>query len=220
MKIEKTCETCGKKWMVYQSHSMRKFCSYLCAGIAKRRDKIKKCVVCGGEFHTDSTTRRKITCSIECFGKLTSERNKKAGTNPIQYRDESKWLASLQTEENRLRNSKLHLGAVRSSPLAKRFAKTHWRASHFWVKSPLGDIYKVDNVRGFVNSNTELFFPEDVVWVQQGKYRNLSCRASNGLSSLVKKVGTRNSWKGWTLANEPISASPSNSALTEPPPAS
>lgn len=63
-KIHKTCEGCGKDFLVYPSQNMRKFCSEQCR--ASIKSVIKNCEHCGKEFHSFTKAGRKH-CSRECL---------------------------------------------------------------------------------------------------------------------------------------------------------
>jgi len=204
MKVEKTCEFCGAKWMEKPSHAARrKYCSGRCFGLARRKPLVKKlCAICGDEF-SPSHERKKVTiCSKDkCKGELRHQIAKRIGSNPYKHVDEAKRLAGLRTKEHRESKRLLMLGKDKTGPLCARNSPSHIRAAEFFVRDPRGRVHHVVNISRFVRLNPHLFEEEDVqqaAWAEGKKF--LACRATGGLHSISK--GHRMSWHGWTLVSD------------------
>lgn len=80
-KRTRSCETCGKTFLVYESKPDKKYCSTACYSASKRT--IVSCRTCGKEISAFSTRKgRKKYCSKEC--KSLDESSTKATINPEQ----------------------------------------------------------------------------------------------------------------------------------------
>jgi hypothetical protein len=199
--VFKTCERlgCGRQYRTKPSHAARRrFCSTICSGLMMRRRETRNCALCGVSLGERPLSSYKYTkhC-LRCAGRATGITHKKRGYRPVLNEESRrKWLAALQSKENRDRTSKLHKGRKRTTPLAARFSPIHIRARHFLVSSPARRIYRVDNISAFVRSHQELFLPGDTVDLRP-EMANYSCHATHGLATVGR--GFRGSWKGWTL---------------------
>ncbi len=199
-RVQITCVICGRQFMEKPSQAKRKTCSPACFAANKRRPTQNTCVICGKTFTVYSGSRKNKTCSPPCTYEHHSRVNKASGHSPIKFRRYDQWLASLQSKENRERAAKLHQGAVRTTPLAKRHSPKHIRAVEGFVRSPSNIIYHVANITGFVANNEKLFNPEDVIWKPSKLYSSSkSCNASHGLATIMR--GFRTVWKGWTVVS-------------------
>jgi len=198
-RITLTCKKCGKEWLEKPNHSWRKYCSTQCAGNSIRiNDKEKVCVQCGKTFQTTWKTRSNISCSRECAYLYHGIQQREKGHSPILFRDESKWLAAVQSEKNRIRTRELHLGKIRNTPQSKRYSPNHIRARECFLRDPSGVIHYVKNITRFVHMNPDLFPPETLNWRPGKKYKSsISCAATYGLVSIVN--GHRMTWRGWQL---------------------
>jgi hypothetical protein len=197
----KTCERpgCGRHYRTKPSHAARRrFCSRACDGLMKRRRETRNCALCGvslGERPPSYYKLRKF-CR-RCANIAHGITLKKIGYRPmIGEEGRRKWLAALQSKENRERTSKLHKGRKRTTPLAARFSPVHIRARHFLVSSPARRIYRVNNISAFVKSHQKLFLPGDTEDLRPGS-ASYYCHATHGLATVGR--GFRGSWKGWTL---------------------
>jgi hypothetical protein len=110
-----------------------------------------------------------------------------------------RWLNVQRAPERRERLRKFMTGRVLETEKTRSGSARHCKALHFAVKSPAGVTYRVDNLCEFVRSHRELFLPEDTVNLLRGR-GGYSSHASRGLAKLQTVVGTRLTWKGWTLA--------------------
>lgn len=195
----KACAICGQLFrrkpcrMAYM-----KFCSAQCAGLAKSAASkvVVGCVKCGRVELVNPSRYKRPTGQCQSCWYATPKPNF-GKTMTVETR--AKWEAALHSQENRNRTSKLHLGAIRTTAKSKRFNTGHARLVDCFVKSPAGLTYHVHNTNKFVHEHERLFEPEDVVWKQEGRYKNLGCRASNGIRVIAR--GARMSWKGWTLVS-------------------
>lgn len=198
-RITITCAACGKEWKEKPSHFWRRYCSTKCAGnTVKNPDSKKTCVNCGGQFYTTWRTRKQITCSLSCAYKWRGKLFKKNGHSWIKYRNESKWLESVQSEENRKKISAINLGKVCSTPKTKRYSPQHARAVECFLRSPSNVVYYVRNITRFVHENHKLFPPQTLNWKPHNKYKaSLSCAATSCLAAVAS--GRRMSWRGWQV---------------------
>ena len=171
--------------------------------VSRKYPQTKTCVVCFEPFEVGWRTKNRITCGEKCQFRHHASVMKEKGMGPCDFRDEKKWLASVTSEEYRQRTSQLHTDAIRSTPFSARFSPDHAKAVHFWVCSPDKNVWRVDNICGFVHAHEHLFSPEDVAWKRSGKYNSQTCRAVAGLSSIRRNVETRHQWKGWTITTDP-----------------
>jgi hypothetical protein len=201
---EKICQHCGKAYRADGDGPNRgtgdKYCSRECAGLSKRRRMEFRCCDCGRvELRRPSLAQRYLRCAA-CGAAHRVERQK---GKPLPCMGDpasrEKWLKALQSPEHRERQSEILSGRVKQTELTRRGSPRHAMALHFRVRSPAGVTYQVDNLSEFVRSNPGLFDPEDVVNRYQ-KPASYASRATNGLRKLRAVVGTRLSWKGWTLA--------------------
>ena len=128
--------------------------------------------------------------------KIITVQNVPHVVDPLVHR---KWLEAVQSPQHRERLSKRLTGQVKDTDLTRRNSPRHARALHLTVRSPAGVPYLVDNLSAFVRAHPELFDPEDVV-NRSRKRASYQSRATAGLRKLRAIVGTRLSWKGWTLA--------------------
>lgn len=195
------CEGCGKEWKEKPSHHRRRFCSTSCAGNSmKILDNKKSCLNCGCTFETTWKTRKRKTCSSSCAHALHGKQQRERGHNPIKYRDKSKWLTAVQSEENRRTVSEANLGKIRSTEKSKRHSPLHTRAVECFLRSPKNVVYYVRNITRFVHEKPELFPPETLNWKSTKRYKSsISCAASHGLASVSR--GHRTSWHGWQLVS-------------------
>jgi hypothetical protein len=203
-RIKKTCQMCGKEWMEKPSHAWRRFCSRACAGNNLRKSPVGNCIVCGKEFlqaRSGDGVRYRNTCSGTCFSEHLSQRNKEKGIQPAH---DDRWRASIQSESYR-ENCSLRLAG---RPGTGRNAKNNpdfTNARHLLLRDPRGREHEARNIAKFVRENSGLFQPEDVVWrvraKKKGRGKTWSCKAHEGLLSLVKPSVTRGSWKGWTVVS-------------------
>jgi uncharacterized Zn ribbon protein len=200
-RITKVCPACGKEWKEKPSHAWRKYCSNQCAGNAlKNPNREKTCVRCGSKFKTTWKTRKRITCSTACAHAWHGQQQKERGHNPIKYRDKSKWLAAVQSEENRRAVSAGNLGKVRSTPKSKRYSPQHTRAVECFLRSPRNVVYYVRNITRFVHEKPELFPAETLNWKPSKRYKtSVSCAATHGLASVAR--GHRMTWRGWQVVS-------------------
>jgi hypothetical protein len=201
--VIKTCERpeCGKQYRTKPSHAARRrFCSMICSGLMMRRREVRPCALCGvslGEHPLSfyKSTKHCRSCAHIAQG-ITL---KKIGHKPnLNKQGRKKWLAALQSDENRQRAARLHKGRRRITPLAARFSPVHKRAKHFLVRSPARRVYRVDNISAFVNTHQNLFLEADTE-NRQPDSPSYDCRATHGLSTVGR--GFRGSWKGWTLVD-------------------
>jgi len=195
------CQACGNEWREKPSHSWRKFCSSKCAGNSlKNEDRTKVCVQCGAKFDTTWKTRGRITCSIACAHAWRAMRLKELGHSPIKFRDKSKWMAAVQSDENRRAVSAGNLGKVRSTPKSKRYSPQHSRAIECFLRSPSNVVYYVRNITRFVHENCGLFPPETLNWKPNKRFKtSISCAATHGLASVA--AGRRMTWRGWQVVS-------------------
>jgi hypothetical protein len=160
----------------------------------------KTCAQCGAGFHRPPSKAGARFCGMACV--LAYRATQLRGKPVPQFLDplaREKWLVALRTPERRRRMSELLTGRARATDKTRRGSAWHYKALHFTVKSPAGVSYRVDNLSEFVRSHVVLFDPADVV--DRSRTRaTYACRATVGLRSLRSRVGTRLSWKGWTLA--------------------
>lgn len=89
---KKTCETCGKEFC---SIARRRFCSPSCSSSRVRKPKanLSNCLLCGKEFQTNYTTKRKY-CSRACSAIINSgekQRQSTYGNRRGMTRAESIW---------------------------------------------------------------------------------------------------------------------------------
>ena len=200
-RITLKCHQCGKEWKEKPSHHWRKFCSYKCGGIAKRKAMEKKCLECGSVFQTTSLNRKKTLCSARCVRQWLDRKRKQRGMNPRDYADPVKWLASVTSKEYREKASRVHTGAVMKTKRSRRLSPDHAHAVEAFVRSPMNVIYHVRNITRFVTLNQGLFLPETVKWENRGKHgSSRSCLAVHGLAQIIR--GVRGSWHGWTAVGK------------------
>jgi len=158
------------------------------------------CEQCGAGFYRPPSRSVGRFCGWECV--LAYRATVLKGRPVPQFFDpgvEGKRLEGVRSPERRARMREIQTGRTRTSEMTRRGSARHGRAIHFTVKSPAGVSYVVDNLAEFVRSHAALFDPADVV--DRSRTRaTYACRATVGLRSLQSRVGTRLSWKGWTLA--------------------
>jgi hypothetical protein len=193
---ERACHHCGAS---FRGFGRRKFCSRACSGLALRQRVEWRCKDCGRtEVRTPYEAGRRLRCA-DCGAAYRAARLK---GQPLPHTVDplvrERWLGSLQTPEHRRQMSELMTGRVMATEKTRRGSARHFKALHFTVRSPRGVTYRVDNLAEFVRSNPQLFEPADVV-NRSRKRRSYQSRASAGLRKLRAVVGTRLSWKGWTL---------------------
>lgn len=200
-RITKVCPACGKEWKEKPSHAWRKYCSTQCAGNAlKNPNREKVCVECGTTFETTHKTRKRITCSTKCAHAWHGKQQKARGHNPIKYRDRTKWLAAVQSDENRRVVKAALTGMIRHTPLSARYSPQHTRAVECFLRSARNIIYYVRNITRFVHENPGLFPPETLKWKPGKKWKSsISCAATHGLASVAR--GFRMTWRGWQVVS-------------------
>ena len=75
MPREKTCEFCGKTFVLKRNYGQR-FCSHSCHYAWQRSNRVTVvCPVCGTEFTKVKTSEQKF-CSKRCYAKFINERDK------------------------------------------------------------------------------------------------------------------------------------------------
>ena len=201
---EKVCQQCGKTYGKGGPRRTRgtgeKFCSQACRGLALRRRVEHRCRDCGRvQLRIASDAKRYLRCA-ECGAAYRAARLRGRPlphvTDPVAR---ERWLRTMRSPEHRECLSEALTGHLKGTEKTRRGSARHIRALHFWVKTPAGVPYQVDNLSEFVRSHLELFDPEDVV--NRSRVRaSYQSRATAGLGKLQAVVGTRLSWKGWTLA--------------------
>lgn len=145
----------------------KKFCSYECAW--KYKQNYKECAICGRPFK-DSVSNPTKNCSNAC---------------------------------SKAYRQKLHEQGVYNGSLDKMLTgkKKYWEehsgekninAKHWIIKSPIGEVYEIDNLQHFVRTNLHLF---DGATVRQAADGIRKIKASQ----LGKTKAKLNSWKGWEL---------------------
>ena len=85
---------------------------------------------------------------------------------------------------------------LKSDPrLAKGEANSHCRV---WrLRSPMNVVYTFRNLRKFIEENSSLFAPDDIIWKPHGT--GIRCRASAGIEGMSpRKKRPSGGWKGWT----------------------
>lgn len=199
-RITKVCPVCGKEWKEKPSHVWRVHCSARCAGNNLKHPKTNDCVQCGNKFDTTWRTRKQITCSTQCLSKWKSKLHKESGNSRIRNRNYSKWLAVMQSEDNRLKMKVLNTGKIRTTPKSKRYSPQHIRAVECFLRSPSNVVYYIKNITKFVHDKPELFPPDTLRWVK-GKRSgaSISCNATHGLAGVAR--GHRMTWRGWTVVS-------------------
>lgn len=201
-RVTLTCKKCGKEWSAIPSRASRSFCSDKCAGNVKNAyPKRKTCVCCGEEFLIKSKNSRRVTtCSASCKNKVHSKWMSEHGHTPLKFRDESKWLDSLHSDEYRAKLSRINMGKVFETPKTKRFSLNHTRAVECFLRDTRNVIHYVRNITRFVHLNPALFHEDDVRWKKVGKTgKSWVCKATHGLQMVARgDVGT---WKGWMLVS-------------------
>lgn len=108
--ITKTCATCGKEFTVYEYRTITsKFCSYKCAGKAKKSKIIRKCRNCGKEFTINPSQFKYYKgagkyCSRDCSYKgIVTETSNKPIKDKYQrtYRKEDRlWILAVREKGN------------------------------------------------------------------------------------------------------------------------
>lgn len=198
---EKTCQRCGKIFRVHDETrgTGEKYCSKECSSQALQRRVEWRCRDCGRvEQRLPNVARRYLRCA-ECGAAYRAARLKgKPLPHVVDPVARENWLKALQAPEHRERISAQMMGRVMATDLTRRGSARHFKALHFTVRTPAGVPYRVDNLSEFVRSHPHLFDPADVV--NRSRMRaSYQSRATAGLRRLQAVVGTRLSWKGWTL---------------------
>jgi hypothetical protein len=199
---EKVCQQCGK---VFRRNGRTrgtggKFCSKACGGLALRRRVEWRCADCGRvEVRTPFAAGKYLRCA-ECGAAYRAARLKgKPLPHVVDPLVREKWLEAVRTPEYRERIREVMTGREMATEITRRGSARHFKALHFTVRTPAGVPYRVDNLAEFVRSHPHLFDPADVV--DRSRVRaSYQSRATAGLAKLRAVVGTRLSWKGWTLA--------------------
>lgn len=201
-RITKVCPACGKEWREKPSHAWRKYCSAKCAGNSlKNPNREKSCVWCGAKFETTWKTRKRITCSTACVNAWNGKQRKESGHSPIKYRDHAKWLAAVQSYENRRAVSAANTGKVRTTPKSQRYSPQHARAVECFLRSPNNVVYYVRNITRFVHENPGLFPTETLNWKPAKNWKSsISCAAVHGLATVAR--GHRTTWRGWQVVSD------------------
>lgn len=199
---ERVCQHCGK---IFRRHGPgrnrgtgAKFCSKACSAHALRRFVEFRCQDCGRVEVRRGGKARYVRCG-QCGAAYRAARLRgKPLPHVIDPTVREKWLIAQRTPERRQQMSELMTGREMTTEKTRRGSVRHFKALHFCVRSPAGVVYRVDNLSEFVRSNPQLFDPADVV-NRSPHPASYQSRASAGLRKLQAVVGTRLSWKGWTL---------------------
>jgi hypothetical protein len=162
--------------------------------LAKRKVHNKICPRCQKPFVANR--KGKMCCSEECARLLQSQRLKANGHRPQKFVNTENWLAAVKSKENREKISKSLTGTIRTTPKSQRFSPEHSRARTFFIRSPDGKIWHVQNITRFVHENPGLFDPNTVIWTSRKSKASIRCHASHGLAMVGR--GFRLSWRGWT----------------------
>jgi len=65
--FEQTCEYCGEKFTFGTERLNPKYCSSKCSGLARRKQDVRTCEICGTEFTVDPAAKTRY-CSLQCAG--------------------------------------------------------------------------------------------------------------------------------------------------------
>lgn len=145
------------------------YCSRTC--YAKSRQNARSCVICNKRFDV-SPSSEKICCSKEC-STLNRQRMQSEGTcKEIN----TKWLA---------KKEEYYVDHIREK---------HPNAKSWTIKSPIGKVYEITNLKYFIIINLELFEGSTVKQVLDGFIKIKA-------SELGKRKRPVCSYKGWTLIN-------------------
>ncbi len=103
---------------------------------------------------------------------------------------------------HRERKAEWHASARRNPKL--RATTQHIAAKEWTLRSPLGAVHRVRNLKQFIRDHADLFDAEDVVWKDvPGRPSQAWCRAFHGLSRLRPgNAKLLREWQGWTWAAE------------------
>jgi len=200
-RILKQCPWCKRRWMEKPSASWRKYCSRACMAAAYIKADHFPCPRCGVKFYRKKSDAHHH-CK-KCVREILSERNKAFGITPRSVANEhteEKRVAVLRSKEHRELLSRVFTGVPKKTDALRKYSTRHWKSHDVFFRSPVNKMYHAVNIEAFVHAHQNLFEPEDVE-MRYNKKTGLptDCKASCGLRSLCKKVGTRGSWKGWTL---------------------
>ena len=201
--MQRVCQHCGKAFrrtgQSCNGGAGPKYCSRACSGLAHRRRVEFRCRDCGRvELRVRSVALRE-RCWACAVAHLSAELKARPLLQRLDPVAQERWLEAQRSPERREQLRKRMTGRVMHTEKTRRGSARHCRALHFTVKSPAGVSYRVDNLAEFVRTHSDLFLPEDVKNGMSGR-AGYHSRATRGLGSLRVVVGTKLSWKGWTLA--------------------
>lgn len=157
------CLICGKPVKRNGSY----YCSRGC--YAKSKQNTRNCVICGKEFDVPPSSQ-KICCSKEC----STANRKKLHAEGTYDKANEKWLDKKEEYFSDHKDEK------------------HPNAKSWTIKSPVGKVYEVTNLKYFISQNLDLF---DGSTVRQALDGIIKIKASE----LGKRKNPVHSYKGWTL---------------------
>lgn len=193
----KQCERtgCGVNYEAPQKR--RKFCSHACYGASLVRRRVRnKCAysLCRIEFDTTVKGAHKFCGKVCADAHMSDERTGQKRVAPLS----PKWFEVRRSSLFRQKMSVAHKGKRETHECSRRGSVLRSNVRCFMVSSPARRIYQVHNIAEFVRKHRRLFSTMDLT---SNPGSPLSCKAVRGLGSLVRKVETRGSWKGWTLVS-------------------
>jgi hypothetical protein len=199
----KICQQCGRTFqrgnIDRSSGTGKKFCSSECRGKAAQRRVEFRCADCGNVMLvTPSYVKAHTLCKKCAFVRTKTRYAGKPMLHVTNPDVREAWLRAITSKECRAKISNRLIGRIADTEITRKNSPKHCMALHFSVRSPAGVTYRVDNLCAFVRNNPDLFDAADVV--NRSRTRSsYASRATSGLRHLQSRVGTRLSWKGWTL---------------------
>ena len=152
--------------------------------------RIKKCIICGGEFKT-SPSAKKVTCSTECRKKYAVIRS----TGRRKTEEEKAKISSAHKGKDSYTNRMLAVEASKKSPLSGKF-ETNVNAIDWHIVSPDNVHYRFHSLKNWLRINGEKHFgckPDT------RKFYNVVSGMSQVRATMLGKRPYPATYKGWRV---------------------